>query len=331
MPLPTPEITEQYDGHSGNLAEDGTRTFRRAFLVNYGNLGGQDADELRGILAHIEVNLPVAFLSSHPAYPFALARTVDIKNAGTPELWMAEIGYSSKPLIETQAVSPTNANPAEPEVNPAAPSAPSTNNVQADQRPAMFRVSNWTEPRILEFDAATGARVVNSADDPFDPPFEVERTNYTFSFTFFRSPANLNWPAREVLMDCVNDRPWKILGRGYPIGTLRCTKVECQYVWDKGPGGALSLFWQIDVELKYKRGGWHARLLDQGRREKIVGATLPDGTRPITRVMMTDQAGQPIADPVPLDGNGRRLATGGTLSYLDFKAYPEQNLWPLFE
>ena len=40
MALPTPSVTELYEAHSGGLSEDGTRTYKRVWVVTYPDLTG---------------------------------------------------------------------------------------------------------------------------------------------------------------------------------------------------------------------------------------------------------------------------------------------------
>lgn len=144
-----------------------------------------------------------------------------------------------------------------------------------------------------------GNWICNSAGDKYTPLPEDIFYIKAFEISYAIRTYNLDfWAAYE---DTVNaDTIW---GRGFgtllmvgpPSGTRKIDKV--------------GTYWEIRLEIHYNPKGWTKRILDAGKNRLVTaaGGTPSTGTPATGRMPITDQAGKPVTDDVPLDGNGQPL------------------------
>lgn len=152
--------------------------------------------------------------------------------------------------------------------------------------------------------------VINSCQQPFDPPPVVERSRMIVRVE--KSLAGFDAGFAMQCQDAVNSQPFL----GFPANTLRITKISAQPQDNNGIP-----FYSVSVEMQHREsigtldlGQPHqAHILDAGRYQKG-----PDPTGPLRKIV--DDDGDAMTDPVPLNGNGYRL-TGGEPVYKHFKRY----------
>lgn len=314
-------VTEDMDGRSSRLNEDGTRTAERRFNIKF-DLSAATSEERDELDSYAEGALPVALYDAHPAWPAAIARSCVVAPAGVHDVWKGTVSYSSAPFPALG--DGTGGEAGGTGGGPESPSNAASNNTPADQRPPEIRIrrKEYTEP--LEADLVTGDPVKNTAGDPFDPPIMVDRSRRQFEITFWRTPAGLDWATRSNCWDKVNDDVVTLLGQPYAAKTLRVMDISHEAVWDKGDGGSLAFFWKITVVLEAKLPSWQIKILNAGRRERISGGD------PKIVPIIDASTGQPVTDPVPLAASGARLPVDDDYHYLFFDGYETCDLPSVF-
>jgi len=99
---------------------------------------------------------------------------------------------------------------------------------------------------------------------------------------------------------------------------VKVAGIEAKRVFDKN-----LIYWQVTYQFEIRQEGWTLRVLDQGRQRKAKdGDPDPDWIYPIA-----DGNGVPVADPVPLDGNGQKLDSPSPSNavFLPFDVYKQRD------
>ncbi len=153
-----------------------------------------------------------------------------------------------------------------------------------------------------------GKPVLNSAGDYFDPPPKVQRSRW--QVTYRRNRASVpTWLLSYV--DAINSDSFSLGGISIPRGYAKLDKI------DIGPlqiDGGYS-FYEVGYSFLIQNGTWQPAILDQGLYENV------DGERRRIRI-----SGEPVTEPVLLDGNGKVLSdpTPDNAKWLTkYKAYRE--------
>ena len=178
-----------------------------------------------------------------------------------------------------------------------------------------FRIqTSWVGSREAVDIDYDGNPIVNSADEPPDPPGteEIFDRVYTITGTMSDHQANRSW--LNGYHDTVNED--SIYGYGPGRGRMRT-----KYVRMVTSDGRRYL--DVTVEIVFRtilagtdgKHAWDRRLLDQGTRTK----TVTNGVASYRTI--TGDDGQPVSQPVPLDGKGGQLAEGGKPVWKYFKRH----------
>lgn len=162
--------------------------------------------------------------------------------------------------------------------------------------------------RVVWFDR-DGNPIRNSAGDPFGDPITVDDSRPTFVVTRNELVRNFDLALASDMSDTINAGVWN----GFPAGWVKCgiiTTGDEQY-------DSVNNEWYYTVRYPFtiKRGGWTVEVLDSGFAE------LDGGTPPVPKPILNN--GQPLSEPVPLDGSGHRLPTTGTPVTLPFECQDE--------
>jgi hypothetical protein len=251
--------------------------------------------------AVVAVDPTAALYASHPYWASALCRSLAAKPNGSARVWRVTASYSSAPFEAKGDGSGTGANSTSPDVG-------QSNQTPADQRPPTISISRKEVSKVLEKDAVTGDRIVNTVGDPFDPLPEIFRSRHLITWKFHRTPVQLDWAARSSWHDTINSLAVNILGKNYPAFSLRCTDYSLDTVWETGPAG-LAFFFALTVVAEFDPDTWKVKILNTGKR-KWVGS-MGDPTNPRKPQTIVDSAGQPVADPVPLTAAGDPVSVDG--------------------
>ena len=153
-----------------------------------------------------------------------------------------------------------------------------------------------------------GKAIVNSAGQYFDPPIEVDDSRPTLTVT--RIERTYNQALAIQYQDAVNSDSFL----GFAPGQVKVASIEAEDFEENGV-----IYWTVKYEFHFRREGWIKEPLDQGRYEKWGNFLVPIKER--------DEDGNEldtyVSDPVPLDGQGKRLDNPGpdSCKYLSFKVY----------
>jgi hypothetical protein len=174
--------------------------------------------------------------------------------------------------------------------------------------------SSCTEP--IDKDKS-GAALVNSAGEPFDPPIQEEFNDLVLRIT--RNEAAYDPALASEYKKAVNSdqflwfEPYTVRcnlfeGRRIRIGNLFYYQVNYEFIIRQDPDADGNI------------SGWKRRILDQGFREK----TGTDEGKP-TYALILDDNGTPINQPALLDGSGSKLDDAADPYYFSFETKPSKS------
>ena len=212
-----------------------------------------------------DVNLPVIG-QVHPEDPGAWCTTLSVENTEDWKGWTVTADYSSeRELSET------------PTSDPAFVSWSS----EQFQRPAIIDQS--------------GNAIINSAGDPFDPPYMIDDSRRVVTVT-----KNLSVVPAWILtyQDAVNNDLFTVDGVTIAAGKAKMQSVTVSEVQSRNN----TTFRTVVFSMHLEKNGWLLEPLDAGFRElNYAGDGLQNIRNPGDEELP--------AAPVPLDGAGRALAS----------------------
>ncbi len=154
--------------------------------------------------------------------------------------------------------------------------------------------------------------LVNSADEPFDPPIQEEA--HDIILRIVRNEQSYNPLVASNFKKSVNESQFL----WFPPQTVKCPVYEsvrmrkanlfyCQVKYE------FAIRTDMDSESQYI--GWKRRILDQGFREKTGNN---ENGQP-KYALIKDDDGSPVSQPVLLNGSGERLAAEADPVFLTFE------------
>lgn len=299
-----------FTGRSGQASFDNNRTFVRVYEV-YTDNPYDDA-----VIAGTAPGFLPVMGDPHPENPAAIVSDRNIvQDDADPLRWLVTITYNTH-LNLPDAVQPdggTPANPADIAENPLRRPTIWKCTVQQVQEVARsgFPVDDAGNFGLLP------KPITNSAGFLYDPPVMIEVSRPVITAT-----RNLAFEpilhAMEI-GDIVNSLPW----RGIPARCARVVGAEAEGVFENNVA-----FWRLTYSFAIKWDTWDARPLDAGTMERIVQFGDGGGGVPVTTTKfqaILDPAGNPVTEPVPLDGNGRKLAANAGEVYRRYSCYRIRN------
>lgn len=174
------------------------------------------------------------------------------------------------------------------------------------------------EPPIVEWLSAStmepidtdidGNPILNSSDEPFDPPPTEEFYDLIMRATF--NVANFDPVGASNYNGAVNI-DWF---RGFAPGLGKVKEYTSRQIW-------VMTGWfyvAVAVELRFRSTGWKRKFLDQGYRTK---GDIVDGVQTYTQIKDTE--GNLVTDPVLLDGLGQKLADGAPVVRREYWTKPQ--------
>lgn len=153
-----------------------------------------------------------------------------------------------------------------------------------------------------------GDPIVNSANEPFDPPPEDEE--YDLTLTITRNEATFDPLTIRAYQNKVNDAEFF----DFPAGEVKCNEIVAS---DQERDD--EAFVQVTYKFQIREGGWQLELLDQGFRQ-LDGAAV---------VNILDERGQFLTKPTLLDGNGHATEPGDPAFYLTYTVKGSVDFSPL--
>jgi len=154
----------------------------------------------------------------------------------------------------------------------------------------------------------TGKAVLNSAGDYFEPPAKVQRSRW--QVTYSKNVAGVPlWIFNYI--DAINSDSFNLDGVSVPRACAFLESVQISPVKIENNYS----FRELTMSFLLQGYSWQPMILDQGLYEKD-----ENGQRKRIRI-----GGEPVSDPVLLDGNGKPLQDPSPSSarFLPFKAYKE--------
>lgn len=237
---------------------------------------------------------PVPYFTFHPLNPWLVLKPIKIKQSDeTPQLFKATLTYDSEPITQREKEKSQYPNPL--------------------MRPAKVRWRTDHEDEAAQINRK-GKAILNSAGEYFDPPLTRKRRFLTAVVT--KNVAGFPDWAWD-LIGCVNTTTFVLDGRTIAAGRAMLDDIQLSEWKEEGdpddPGGVLQ-YREVTFEVAVKRkrdprfvgetgipSPWQLEVLDQGLHEKKSGKLI--------RIMDDQKPPQPIAQPVCLDGTGKKLAS----------------------
>lgn len=285
-------------GYANSIDENFYRTITRQYLIIC------DAEN-DGAAASSAVGLP-SLWSVDPDFADSTCRGGSIAMYGNEsKKWIQTVNWSSKPIGTNQTGSSSaGGSPSSPSGNPTDPSTP------PDERPWTLTKSSREYEKPITKDALE-ADIVNSAGTRLEG-VSVPASNPVFTWSGWLPVTGISLSEMIAKSAQIENSINNATFMGFDTHTVRCTSYGFASSWEQG-----SWYWKIDISLEYKADKWELQVLDEGLTLKAPTGEPP---RPIC-----DSMGNPITQPVPLNGGGELLVPPDPLVYLTYQGYPEED------
>ena len=149
----------------------------------------------------------------------------------------------------------------------------------------------------------TGKPILNSAEEPFDPPITAEV--YTSAMEIVRNERSFSQATVGNYGNTLN----RFTYRGSLPGTLWMSRLDAEEVIAGDYEYA-----RVTYEIQYRPDGWRRRILDQGLRVLSTMATTTSSGGQTARISQSanilDENGLPLSEPHLLNGYGGILPKG---------------------
>ncbi len=278
-------VDETWAGQTGSMQNDGVRTYAREFRVI------TDDPELSPAEIGSTPGIPLLW-SRHPVDILTFCDKISVKRAkASREVWDVTATYTNK-IDEDD----------EPDENPLNRPWKLSWTSQAFTHVAHQGIKMETVTAggssVLPAPSAVEGPIVNSAGDQFDPPIEIESSNW--QFTAKKNLATIPTWLMDY-RDALNDARVLIAGIYFEKHELRINGMNIgEYTYENDVG-----FYPFEIQVAQKTETWVRDLLDQGTHEiKTINQA---GTASQARLRVVDGKGQHVTEPVRLDGSGAKL------------------------
>jgi hypothetical protein len=235
-------------------------------------------------------DLPTIRASVHPNDSAAYAVEVQVEpRDGQPHVWNAVVQYETA----RGATVPEEVSTEDPL-----------------DRPAEIEWSFIQREYVLEIDkSAPPLYVVNSANEPFDPPLIEQDIIPVVRIT--RNQENFYYGAIKTYVNKVNSSTfWS----DWPAGTVLMSSITANQLVEGGV-----LYWRVTYELQLRIDGWQLDVMDRGFRQLVDGKPQ----------VITDENGEPFNTPQCLDLSGHLLPPTQDPEYMTFYPKAEVDFGPL--
>lgn len=167
---------------------------------------------------------------------------------------------------------------------------------------------NFAKFEQVAFRDINGKAIVNSAGDYFDPPVTIDDSRPIVKIV--RNEATFDPVLAKTYKDSTNTDTF--LGQDPYTWKISDIQGDLEYNMDCGtPDG---FYYVVTYELEFNPDTWKKLILDQGMRGL-------DGSGKFTQFL--DDKGQPVSDPVLMDGNGGRKSATADPHFFTFEVYRE--------
>jgi len=242
--------------------------------------------------------IPVTrYVTTHPSDPAAVATEAEVSYVnGSATSYEITYKFSTEQLDNEDKGATEAESPADSDKGATEP----------DERPPIYRYSSnkFTKP-APPFDL-DNKPVTNTAYQPIE--LEIPDTNRIITISFYKNMMFDAFTKSDTYENTVNASSWG----GYPAKSLRCNSYTYETVWEKQ-----AYFYKVDIELERNKQLWNpTKVLNTGTMQIL------DHAKPPQPIVV---GGSEITTPVPLDLDGRPLASGSDPIDLSFRFYVETN------
>ncbi len=171
--------------------------------------------------------------------------------------------------------------------------------------------ASTTEPIDTDID---GNALVNSSDEPFDPPPTEEFDDLLLRGVY--NVAEFNPVGASIFKNAVNTDFFQ--PRGSPVAFAPGQGKVVTYVSREIRAITGNFYVEVTVEIQFRATGWKRKFVDQGFRIKT---GTDDDDKP-TYEEIKDDDGNPISEPVFLDGSGGKLSEGDPVVRIEYDTKP---------
>lgn len=286
------DVKEDFSHLGADIDESSAKT-KRVFTVQFDE---DDTPASRPILAYKAADIPKIRKSRHPADAWLYVKSKNVRVKGDSlTLFEVTVNYgTTRRTATTEGETPA---PADYEV--------AISPLEASPR---IRWTTVNSNEQIDRDA-NGEPLTNSAKESFDPPISREVDDLVLSFV--RNEESFDQVVAASFKNAVNADEFL----GFEPGTVKCTRFDGEEAQ-----AADQKYFVVSYEFQIRYDGWKRRILDQGFREDT-GSTDDDGNTIYEIIKDTD--GNPVREPVLLDGEGKILAEGEDAVFLEKQIYPE--------
>lgn len=290
---------------TGGIDEQGYRTYRRTWHVTCSDatMGPRGVAEYVGLNAQgIKPGLWAQYKVNDweiDLYARCKKQDASLISANDPHNWVFTADYDSKPFdfgaggvnSLTPGTSPTDRTSVEPIL-----------------LPWMFKSVTVEQDIAITTSYDIPSRKIRASNgQSYSPSPTVKRYIPGVQITTYA--ASPPWAKKVRYTGAINDATWQ----GFGPETVLCSNYEITSVFNQN-----LYYWQVDITLlladpEAGDPDWSLRILDAGSFEYI------STVKPNEKIK--DSQGNFVSDPVPLDGNGRKLAPGLPLIYNVYRQY----------
>lgn len=157
-------------------------------------------------------------------------------------------------------------------------------------------------------------KMTNSALQPFDPPLIRNKFFQQILITLNLEDAGFDVEAQvRAFNDTVNLNPITVGKINLAAAQGYCRKVGAMPAFFAGT----QKYWKLSIDVVVNEDTWVRKALDQGRFifNPAAGAPPPPSS-PAAYLPVEDDLGNPVTDPILLDGAGARLNAGAVAVYV---------------
>lgn len=283
---------------SGGIDSKGVRKYERVFRVYNDDPSTARYDGPLLISSHIPaVRYEIYNLGSGEVDLSAYLKDWEITPiSGQLGMWECRLVYDNDRLPTdlkgSQATTPEQAS----------------SNTSPDVRPWVLKYGSVTRSELKTKDV-NDKKATNSAGVPFSTGLQVPVTFPTISFSLYKATFD---PEKLLYINSVNDNDYVTSYFTVLQRQGRITSYTADRVYEFG-----SFWWQIGITIEINFDKYNPiKILDAGTLYK---ASLTKPLQPI----LDKLNGNPVTQPVPLDGAGLPLNAGDPLVFIDFDCYEE--------
>jgi hypothetical protein len=188
-----------------------------------------------------------------------------------------------------------------------------SNYIPLDVDPTLWKIkvtfSGERTERVVDFDRH-GNPVINSAGDRYAEPVTVDDHITTMLIVRNELVSTYSPALASLFSDTINDATWNGFPKGYcKMGIISTS--DPQY-----DSNSQRYYYTVTYPVSIGRKPWRKDLLDQGYN--VLSGSY-GAEKPIPYMV----GGQPVSDPIPLDGYGHWIGEGGSPVTLTYEVFDE--------